>query len=439
MTLNSQGNTMQPTQITVNSGNTKVHYVFHKPNGKVNLKKIDSVLTKKKEDFKKYSVQDWGDLMYGKSKIQTILKTAFANNVAKSDPNFDPALMGKAGYTKMGELFYDEEWQRLMEEGNTERILAGFNIRYFTCVLCVILEDKTTGEKIEKYSSTIDGWHHLVALYLHLRAGNIKGWDPEDWKDFPVPTQTWETDDPTLSGRLSLLVNGEGQQKWGEFEYMRIHSNNFRFYPERATEEDKLAYEQVQACIKEGNSMPISKHDKDNLKKDGVLTHIDAIRQNKNTDISRLKFIMKTNNDWWPLEKRSSAMFGLYGNIYDEFVRTSKSMKGQAFDDQILAYHYIIQHVFGNLDNALKALSGKHGALKKLEALTKSGWKAPSTDNALLAVVEILYKDYLQGPEKISAARGSFTYVTKKGTTINIVDALAALPNTNYANLIDSL
>jgi hypothetical protein len=176
-------------------------------------------------------------------------------------------------------------------------------------------------------------------------------------------------------------------------------------------------------------------------KKKGSITHIGAVRNDANKDIDRLKFIMVQNEKWWPHEERSSAMFGFYGNIYDEFVRNGKPLKGQAFDIQMLAYNYIIQHVFGNLDGAMKAVAGKHGAMTKLQILSNQGWKAPSTDNALLAMVEIIYMDYLKGTERISAARGSFVWTNTKRVQTNIVDALKLLPTTGagYAQKISTL
>jgi hypothetical protein len=437
--------TINPKPVkTVTIGSPNVSYTFTKPTGKINLKTFDNVLTKLKNDFKKLLVSDWGDLMMADESISNHLKTDNANDVANRDPRFDPARMGKTGTTKLGVFFYDEEIQRLMDSPNFKRLIQQFDISFFTCVFCVIYKDKKMNYTKGKttYHNTIDGWHHLIALYLQLRAGNIKGWDPEDWADFPVPTQTWETDDPTFAGRLALMVNGEGQKGWGEFEYIRIHSNNYRLYsqshPDKITSEDKIAYDQVMACLVDGNSVLMSTNHKQ-AKNKGAVTHVDAVRNNK--DVDRLKFIMSQHEKWWPHEERSSAMFGFYGNIYDEFVRNNRPMKGQAFDDQMLAYNYIIQHVFGNLSGAMKAVAGKYGALTKLQTLSNQGWKAPSSDNALLAMIEIIYMDYLKGTQRISAARGSFVWTNTKRQQTNIVDALQVLPNTGagFAQKISTL
>ena len=434
-----------PTR-TVTIALPDVPYTFTKPAGKIDIKTFDNVLTKPREDFKKLTVQEWGDIMMEDTTISNIIKTDYANDVANKDPRFDPARMGVTGYTPMGVLFYHEEFQRLMDKPNFKNLVSLFDLQFFTCVFCVIFKDAKMNYKKGKvtYHNTIDGWHHLIALYLELRAGNIKGWDSEDWADFPVPTQTWTTDDPTFPGRLALMLNGEGQKPWGEFEYVRIHSNNYRLYntthPKKVTEEDKQAYDQVQACQIEGNSVLMNNNHKQSKKK-GSITHIGAVRNDANKDIDRLKFIMVQNEKWWPHEERSSAMFGFYGNIYDEFVRNGKPLKGQAFDIQMLAYNYIIQHVFGNLDGAMKAVAGKHGAMTKLQILSNQGWKAPSTDNALLAMVEIIYMDYLKGTERISAARGSFVWTNTKRVQTNIVDALEFLPTTGagYAQKISTL
>ncbi len=430
--------------ITLTSPN--VAYEFTKPAGKLDIKKIDNVLTKPKSAFKKLTVQDWGDQLMADKNISNILMTDKANDVANKSARFNPSRMGIPCYVRLGEFFYDEEFQRLMDIHNSKRILLNFDLSFFTCVFCVKFVHPSMNMVVNKttYHNTVDGWHHLIDLYLEIRAGNIKGWDPEDWEDFLVPAQTWTTDDPTFPGRLSLMLNGEGQKEWGEFEYVRIHSNNYRLYskshPDKMTEEDKTAYEQVMTCLNDGNSVLMNNNHTDANKK-GTITHVGAVRKEPNKDISRLKFIMSQHEYWWPFEERSSAMFGFYGNIYDEFTRNSTPMKGQAFDEQMLAYNYIIQHVFGNLDGAMKAIAGKYGALTKLQTLSNQGWKAPSGDNSLLAMIEIIYMDYLNGPHRISAARGSHVWYNKKKQPINVVDALVLLPTTGagFAQKISTL
>lgn len=421
--------------------------IFNKSQGKIDISKIDNVLIKPKGTFKKYTVQDWGDMLMLDKEIQNILNTDKANDVANTDSRFDPTVMGVTGYTLLKEFFYDEEYQRLMEMSNSKRLLRTFDLRFFTCVFCIKVINKKNkpftiidgvGNTVVLYMNTVDGWHHLVDLYLELRAGNIKDWDPEDWGDFPVPTQTWTTDDPTLPGNMSLMLNGEGQSQWGEFEYLRIHSNNYRLYPKQATEQDKLAYDQVMTCLQAGNTALLPNNHTD-AKEAGVFSHIGAVTHSANAEIPRLEFIMSQNEKWWPLEERSSAMFGFYGNIYDEFVRNHKPLSGTAFDDQMLNYHYILQQVFGNLSKAMKAIKGKHGALKKLETLSNQGWKAPSGDTEVLGVVEIIYKDYLKGTHRISAIRGSYVWTNTKKQQQTVVDALMKLPNTTYAQIISSL
>jgi hypothetical protein len=77
--------------------------------------------------------------------------------------------------------------------------------------------------------------------------------------------------------------------------------------------------------------------------------------------------------------------------------------------------------------------------MKKLTKLSKDNWKPSSQDNALLAVVEIIYKDYMHGSKKVTGSKGSYVYTNSKNVTINVVDALRKLPNSVYAKKIDSL
>ena len=62
-----------------------------------------------------------------------------------------------------------------------------------------------------------------------------------------------------------------------------------------------------------------------------------------------------------------------------------------------------------------------------LTALSNDNWQPSGKDNALLAMVEIIYKDYLLGSGKITGARGGYAYVNSKNVTINVVDALKKL------------
>ena len=157
-----------------------------------------------------------------------------------------------------------------------------------------------------------------------------------------------------------------------------------------------------------------------------AITHIGAIASNKNID--RLKYILGTNYTNWPQDKRSSGMFGFYGNIFDHLPNVTST--------QMNDYHYIVDSVFGSIDNAKSATIK---AMTKMEALTNDNWKPSGQDNALLAVVEIIYQDYLSGKGTITGARGSYVYVNRLGNQINVVDALMQLPNTDYADKICAL
>ena len=118
-----------------------VPYTFTKPAGKIDIKTFDNVLTKPREDFKKLTVQEWGDIMMEDTTISNIIKTDYANDVANKDPRFDPARMGVTGYTPMGVLFYHEEFQRLMDKPNFKNLVSLFDLQFFTCVFCVIFKD----------------------------------------------------------------------------------------------------------------------------------------------------------------------------------------------------------------------------------------------------------------------------------------------------------
>ena len=391
---------------------------FKPRTGQSTLSKIDNVFTKLLNQFKRWGISDVGDELLKNKSLKNALKTNKANDVANTDPNYDPKNMGKVIETKLGDHFWLELVQRLVDDANLQRIAQNFRFSSFTCVYAV-------KHSWLDYLITVDGFHHMLALYVNIRAGNVKGWHPDDWREFPIPTMVWYTDDQSFPLRISLEINGGTQLKWGEIDHLRCKSAIARLFPQYAKPEDTLALEQVSACLNEGHSVPLTKKHK-HAKMKEAMTHIEAVAGNKNID--RLKYILGENYRHWPQDKRSSAMFGFYGNIFDLLPNISKQ--------QMNDYCYIIDHVFGDMDKAKRATIK---AMKKLTAMSNDNWQPSGQDNALLAVVEIIYKDHMQGAGKITGARGSYVYVNSKGTTMNVVDALMQLPHTDYRDNINSL
>jgi len=392
--------------------------LFKPRTGQSTIHKIDNVFTKSLKEFNKFSISDKGDELMSNVLLKNALKTNKANNVANNDPNYDPVNMGKACQTKLGDHWWLELVQRLIDKGNMIKISQNFRFSSFTTVYAV-------KHSWNDHLITVDGFHHLLALYANIRAGNIKGWDPEDWREFPVPTMVWTTDDESFPLRIALELNGGAQLKWDEIEHLRCKSAIARLFPKYAKPEDKLALEQVSACLNEGHSVPLPRKHKDTKTKEAI-THIGAIASIK--DPARLKYILGENYKHWPQDKRSSGMFGFYGNIFDQLPNITKT--------QMNDYHYIIDKVFGSMEGA-KAATIK--AMTKMEALSNDNWKPSGQDNALLAVVEIIYQDHLGEKGMVTGSRGSYVYVNRSGKQINIVDALMQLPNTNFASAISSL
>ncbi len=408
--------------------------VFQKSKGKINTSNIENVMLKPKGSFKKWTLEDWGHtLLQDDEELTLILEQQKANNVANTEPRFDPSRMCKPEYRKLEELIWDEQIQRLPDSGNIRRIARDFDTAFFTPIACV---------KSKEFDKLIvpDGWHHAEDYYLEIRAGNIKGIHPDDWRDVKVPCNVWYNDDPTFPGRLALMLNGEGQLAWGPYHYWRLHSGFYSLHGSKEPE-DELAYNQLMAVVNEGNSVPLESTHKD-AKKPGVITHIAAIRKNSE---DRLKFIMKMNEKYSPLEKRSDAMFGFYGEIYDDEIRNRRPLSGKAFDEKMNDYHAIIQIVFaddkgpGNLEKAKKAIDGGGGAIDMLEHISNKAWRDPSGDRKVLAVVEIIYKDYVKGPHPVSAAKTAFTWSDSNRREYTVVTALTKIPHSDYAQKIASL
>lgn len=414
--------------------NSKKKLVFKKAKGKLDISNIENVMLKPKGSFKKWTLEDWGHtLLQDDEELNLILEQQKANNVANTNPKFDPKNMVKPEYRKLSELIWDEQIQRLPDSGNIKRIAREFDLNLFTPVACI---------QSKNYDRLIvpDGWHHVEDYYLEIRSGNIKGVHPDDWREQLVPCNVWYNDDPTFPGRLALMLNGEGQLAWGPYHYWRLHAGFHSLHGSQEPE-DVLAYNQLMAVVNNGNSVPLESNHKDS-KKPGAITHIAAIRKNPE---DRLKFIMEMNEKYFPLDKRSDAMFGFYGEIYDDEIRNRRPLSGKAFDEKMNDYHAIIQTVFaddkgpGNLEKAKKAVDGGGGAVDTLELISNKAWRDPSGDRKVLAVVEIIYKDHFKGPHMVSAAKTSFVWSDSNRREYTVVDALMKIPHSDYAQKIASL
>lgn len=394
---------------------------FKKKTGRPDLSKIDSVLTKPIESFAKKTYEDHGNDLMTNDEIQKIINNYKANKV-----KFDPAKMGKPCYTPLGFHLTNEETQRLKDHKNIIKIGRNFREDFYGIVHCV-------KKSFTQHYEDVDAMHRTSWLYLAIINGLVKGYNEKNWRDFPVPSIVFHTDDPTFPGLLALMLNGEGQTPWGKFDFLRIHSNNARLHGSVATE-DLLAYQKVLSCINDGVSMPVPSNHKD-AKKLGASTHIDAIMKTDNTD--KFRFIQSQNFKWWPMEDRDSAMWGFYGNQFDHYVNFGIPMKGKAWDERDNDLHCIIQKVFGNLTGLREAVGP---ALKQLAILSKGSFKKTADDDAALTVVEIIYKDYLNGKHPVSGASGNYSWVDpNSGKVLNIVHGLLQVPNSEYAKKINSL
>jgi hypothetical protein len=400
------------------TGETVKKIAFKPKTHKDTFDKIDNVFSKELEDFSKYSVDDFGDRYADDKIIKKALKTNKANDVANTNPDFDPANMGVSGYTPLGDHYWLELVQRYTPTTSLRKIVSQFRFSSFTQV-CNVKHSWLD------YVITVDGFTHLLALYLNLRAGNVKGWHPDDWRKFPVPTYTWHTDDQSFPLRIALEINGGTQLVWDAVEHLRCKSAIARLFPTYAKSEDKLALEQVLACIVDGRSVPMSTKHHDAGKYKEVMTHVEALTKIK--DMKRAKYILSNNLKYFPAERRDSGMFGFFGNIYDKKRDISK--------EQLDAYCYALEHCGGMKKTRLMVRDG----IKKLIKMSGDNWKPAGTDDEVLAFAEFIYKYKLQGTETITDAIANYVYTDINGVKTTLIDAIRKVPDKKYSKLIDSL
>lgn len=394
---------------------------FKKRLGVPDLSKIDSVLEKPLESFVIKNYADHGKELLVNDTIRSILNSYKANGT-----KFNPSKMGIPCHTPLGLHITNEETQRLKDAKNIINIGRNFREDFYGIVHCV---KKSTSE----YYEDVDAMHRTSWLYLAIISDLVEGYSEKNWKEFPVPSIVYENDDPTFPGLLALMLNGEGQTPWGKFDFLRIHSNNARLHNSMKTE-DLLAYEKVLACKNIGHSMPVPANHKD-ADELGAITHIEAIMECDNME--RFRFIQGQNFKWWPMEERDSAMWGFYGTQFDHYKAFGLPMTGTAWEERDHDIHAIVQKVFGNL-TGLKAAVGP--ALKQMKLLSRGSFAKSKGVIAELSIVEIIYKHHYKGPHPISGASGNFVWTDPNtNQSINIVDALMKIPNTDYAQKIASL
>ena len=394
---------------------------FKKKKGRPDLSKIDSVLTKPKGTFAVHTYEAHGrELMTNDEIVQII------NNHKANKRKFDPSKFGIPCYTPLGLHLTNEETQRLKDHKNIINIGRDFREDFFGMVHCVKTDDSP-------FYNDVDAMHRNSWLYLAIINDLVIGYSEKNWGEYPVASCVYYNNDPTFPGLLALMLNGEGQTPWGKFDFLRIHSNNARIHGSTKTE-DLLAYEKVRSCIDDGVSMPTPKNHKD-AKKLGATTHIDAIYNTDNMD--KFRFIQSQNFKWWPMENRDSAMWGFYGNQYDHYKSYKLPMTGKNWEERDHDFHYIIQHVFGNMENLRDAVSP---ALKELAIISKGSAKKNAGDDAALALVEIIYKDYFKGKHPVSGASGNYVWMDPNTKQVyDIVHGLMQVPNSDYAKKIKSV
>ena len=400
---------------------------FKKKSGKVDLSKIDNVLDKDPTTFKSLTYKDHSDRLLANKKTNAILDRYVHNKIL-----FDPAKMGVPCYTRLGDHFTNEAVQRLLSMENCERILSKFRMDFVQPIHCVKREGS---DKLEDN----DDMHTASCLAALARKGLVKGIDKDKWQDWMVPTYLHETNDRTFSGDYALMINGEGKDPWGPFEFLKIHHNNFKYYTSdedkrkgNYDEDDKQAFDKV-TILRNANTIPLpAKHP--DLDKLGTTGHIDAI--DKIDDLEELNYVVKTNDIWWHMYPRSNGMWGFYKTQY-RFLQAPSPGQSPIINHKDKAdydydIHSILQMVFGDTKLRLHPFEVLLGvvpnALKKLRDMTGGGWTGSAGDISVFAIVEILYKDYYKGKFQVSGLAGKFTWTDKQtGRTVDIVDAICEL------------
>jgi len=307
---------------------------------------------------------------------------------------FDPTKIGTVKLQQIGKGTFLEETQRLVIPRHIADIMENCQEELLSPAFATSSDDGN--------NPIFDTQHGLNVVGLLAKHGLWEGVDPTKWEEFEYPFFVVDNSDIAFANEAAYHRNGKGQKKWTAFDFHRIKVAGVRQHKSKIKE--YVDAEKRQTICEKHEAIPVpASHPQKG--KAGTLDRIDAVY---NWSHKTLDFILATHKKYWHGTKIDSAVFGLYGHLYDNFKAKHIPMTGPAFDEFLDNFHAIIKKCFTDLQNLRKETENAHVAWHEVAYPNIKNHKLNSTNCALAIVLKIYQR--LQGTHPLTNDVNDYNY-----------------------------
>jgi hypothetical protein len=294
----------------------------------------------------------------------------------KKKKKFDPSKIGTTTKHKIGRATFLEETQRLVIPKHIADIMENCQEELLSPAFATVSADRTS-------NPLFDTQHGINVVGLFAKNDLWEGVDPNKWEDMEYPFFIIDNSDIAFANEAAYHRNGKGQKKWTAFDFHRIKVAGVRQHG--STIKEYVDATKRQAICEKYEAIPVSASHPQKGKA-GTLDRIDAVY---NWSHKTLEFILATHKTYWHGTKVDSAVFGLYGHLYDNMKSKHIPMTGPAWDEFLDNFHAIIKKCFTDLGTLRKATENAHVAWHEAAYPNIKNHKLNSTNCALAIVLKI--------------------------------------------------
>ena len=313
----------------------------------------------------------------------------------KKKKKFDPSKIGTTKNVTIGRATFLEETQRLVIPKHIADIMENCQEELLSPAFATVSADRTS-------NPLFDTQHGINVVGLFAKHGLWENVDPNKWEDMEYPFFIIDNSDIAFANEAAYHRNGKGQKKWTAFDFHRIKVAGVRQHGSKIKE--YVDATKRQSICEKYEAIPVSASHPQKGKA-GTLDRIDAVY---NWSHKTLEFILATHKTYWHGTKIDSAVFGLYGHLYDNMKAKHIPMTGPDWDEFLDNFHAIVKKCFTDLATLRKATENAHVAWHEAAYPNIKNHKLNST-NCALAIVLKIYQQ-LGGTHPLTNDANDFNY-----------------------------
>lgn len=377
--------TVSFTQRPVPKNTTYVFPFNNVPRGqKINIKRINNPLdpTKLANPKVKTLAQSVAELEQHSDVMH------YVNGLKANNRHFDPNHIGTIVNMPIGNVTFDEITQRLLDVDHCYKILSKLEPRLLSPVFGTMQKNQTL--------SCFDTQHGITVVGLLAKHG-LWGNDPKVWESFTFPCFVVDEPHPSFTQEAAYHRNGKGQKKWEPYDYHRIKVAAVRQHNNPLQIKEYYDADARQTICENEEAIPLPPKHPD-FNKAGTLQRVDVIYD---WSLDTLSFILKTHRTYWHGTLVDSAVWGLYGNLFEHMNNLGFPTNGKQWKHFLDEFHALIFECFTDLANL--RTSTERAFTKYYRKSYPNIKNVPSCpNNAALAIVMKIYqrvggKHYLTG------------------------------------------